>query len=137
MNAVTQEERTLGGLAHLGVLFGYIGVAFQVILLIIYLPKSKYVASHAKQALGLWVIWYLAKLAIGALTGGISMFAVLNPARIFTPGFFGTVLLGGMALLALGVGVLVLVILAMIKGFNGEPHRYPIIGDFVASIGGE
>ena len=137
MDTITQEERTLGGLSHLGVIFGWIGLAFQVILLIVYMPKSKYVASHAKQALGLWVIWYLAKLAIGGLTGGVGVWAAMNPMRVMSGAFLGPLLFGVMAMLALGVGVLVLVILAMIKGFNGQSHRYPLVGDLIASIGGE
>ncbi|HWI66031.1 MAG TPA: DUF4870 domain-containing protein [Symbiobacteriaceae bacterium] len=134
---VSQEERTLGGLAHLGVIFGWVGLAFQVILLIVYMPKSKYVTSHVKQALGLWVIWYLARLAVGALLGGVGVTAAFNPAILFSGSFIGGMLLGALVMMALGIGVLVLVILAMVKGFGGQLHRYPIIGDLVASIAGE
>lgn len=134
MTATTQEERTLGGLVHLGVLFGWIGLAFQIVLLVVYLPKSKYVAGHVKQALGLWTTWFLVRLVVGAATGTAGAVFALNPARLLSAGFIGSVLIGMMIMSLLAVGVLVLVILAMIKGFNGEPHKYPIIGDLVDSI---
>jgi|GEM_PF-848238 len=130
----TQEERTLGGLVHLGVLFGWFGLAFQIVLLVVYLPKSKYIAGHAKQALGLWAAWFLARLVIGAITGTAGAAIAINPVNLFSGGFIGTMLVGLLLFGALGIGVLVLVILAMVKGFGGEEHRYPIIGDLVASI---
>lgn len=135
--SLSQEERTLGGLAHLGVLFGWVGLAFDIILLVVYLPKSRYVAKHAKQALGLWTVWFLARLALGFVSGGAGLWVALNPARFFTGDFLSTILFSVLGLLVLGIGVLVMVIQAMVKGFNGEEYRYPIIGDLVASVAGE
>ena len=135
--STSQEERTLGGLAHLGVLFGWVGLAFEIILLVVFLPKSKYVASHAKQALGLTLVWYLIRLALGTITGGVGVWVALNPARLFTGGFIGSVLLAFLLMAVLGLTTLVLVIMAMVKGFSGQPYRYPIIGDLVVSLTGE
>ncbi|HYF91310.1 MAG TPA: DUF4870 domain-containing protein [Symbiobacteriaceae bacterium] len=134
---VSQEERTLAGLVHLGVLFGWLGLAFQIIMLVVYLPKSKFVANHVKQALGVSVILYLIRFAFGTLVGGAGLWVAFNPVRLFTAGFIGPMLLAGLATAVLGLTVLVLVIMAMVKAFGGQPHRYPVIGDLIASLTGE
>jgi len=129
---VTQEEKMLGGLAHVAVLFNLIGVAFLAVLTLAYRQKSRYVFEHAAQGLGLWLTGWALKLVIGAVFGTASFAMVFNPFmwREALGGFFLAVLL----LMAVGITILVLVIIAAVKGFSGQPHRYPIIGDFVASL---
>lgn len=126
------EEKTLAGLAHVAAIFGWVGVVANIVLFVLYREKSQYVTGHVKQGLGLSVIgvagsWLLGLLGAGGLTS------------LFYSGAFGAAV--GMGLLlgllgaAFGITVLVLGILAAIKGFKGEEHRYPLFGEFVAKIG--
>lgn len=133
----TQEERTLSGLAHLAVLFGWLGLAFQIVVLVIYQPKSRYVAGHARQALGMWAAWMLVRFVLGFLTGTIGISIAFNPFGIFNGAILGSLLLGLLVRLGIFVAVLVAVIVAMIAGFGGRTYRYPLIGDLVASVTGE
>lgn len=123
----------LGGFAHIAVMFNLIGAAFLLILTMVYRPKSRYVYEHAAQALGLWVTAWAVKLVIGLATGTMGIAFALNPFMLGR-GALGGLLLAGMLFLAIGIALLVLVIVAAVKGFQGQPHRYPVIGDFVASL---
>lgn len=131
----TQEEKILSGIAHIAVLFSWLGLVLNVILFAVYKPKSRFVAGHAKQALGLWLVQAIIRSVVGLITGGSVLAAMYNPFRTGYPAGFGLAVLGGLLSAALGIAVLVLVILACIKGFNGDEHRYPVIGEFVARIG--
>ncbi|MDF2630219.1 MAG: hypothetical protein K0R39_4050 [Symbiobacteriaceae bacterium] len=135
----TQEDRIFGGLAHLGVMFGWIGLAFLVVLLIIFQPRSRFIVSHVKQALGLWIAYFAFRFVASAIfLGGATMALVVNPFAFLTsPGALAGVLIGGLLIAAFGLTVLVFVIMALVKGINGQTHRYPVIGDLVVSIAGE
>jgi uncharacterized Tic20 family protein len=134
---LSQEERTLAGLVHLGVLFGWLGLAFQAVVLAIYQPKSRYTASHAKQALGMWLVWFLVRLALGAITGTMGVAIAFNPFHLLNGAVLGSLLLGLLLRVALFICVLVFMIIGMAAGFGGKPYRYPLIGDLVAQIAGE
>lgn len=135
----TQEERIFGGLAHLGVLFSWYGLAFLIILLVIFQPRSRFIVSHAKQALGAWIIFFAIRLIGGAVFfGGATMAVAANPfAFANLGGAVMGVLLGGLVIGAIGLTFLVFAIMALVKGINGQTHRYPLIGDLIASIAGE
>jgi len=135
----TQEERIFGGLAHLGVLFNWIGLAFMVVLLVIFQPRSRFIASHVKQALGVWVGFFVLRLVVSTIfLGGATAAFAVNP---FAYGNIGGALAGippgALFLGAIGLTALVFVIMALVKGINGQPYKYPIIGDLITRIAGE
>lgn len=127
----SSEEKTLGGLAHIAAIFGWIGVVANVVLFVIYREKSQYVAGHARQGLGLSVINVVVGWVLGLVGGGSVGFLSIGSVGAAV----GTAMILGLAALAWGVVVLVLAIMAAIKGFKGEEHRYPIFGEFVSKIG--
>lgn len=127
----SQEEKVLAGLAHVALLFSYIGLVGQIVLLVLYREKSKFVFNHAKQALSLWVVswvvgWVITSVfgvsvGLGALTGGL--------------GFLGGALLGAVIALAWLVIWAVLMIRGAIKGFKGEEYKQPLVGEMVEKLG--
>jgi uncharacterized Tic20 family protein len=131
----TQEEKLLGGIAHIAVLFSWLGLALNAVLYLVYKPKSKFVTGHAKQALGLWGVWFLVKVVLGMVAGGSALAVMNNPFGRMGMAGLGVAAVGGLLTAALGIAVLVMVIQACIKGFNGQEYKYPIIGEMVAGIG--
>lgn len=105
----TQDEKTLGLLAHIGTLAGSVIPLGNVILpLVLWLTqkeKSDFVAYHSKESLNFQIT-----MTIAYLIGGILIF----------------VLVGVFVLIALAIFALVVTIMATIKASNGESYEYPI-----------
>lgn len=127
----TSEEKTLGGLAHVAAIFGWIGVVANIVLFVIYREKSQYVAGHSKQALGLSVISVVVSWILGLFGAGSAGLLSIGSVGAAV----GAAMVVGLIALAWGVVVLIFAIMAAIKGFKGEEHRYPLFGEFVAKIG--
>lgn len=100
----SQDQRTMALLAHiLGIFTGFLGS------LIIWLvnkdnPEKSFVTDQAKEALNFQITLIIAYFISGILT---------------------LVLIGFLLLAALGIGNLVLCIIAAMKANNGEAYRYP------------
>ena len=100
----SQDQRTMALLAHiLGIFTGFLGS------LIIWLvnkdnPEKSFVTDQAKEALNFQITLIIAYFISGILT---------------------LVLIGFLLLAALGIGNLVLCIIAAMKANNGESYRYP------------
>jgi uncharacterized Tic20 family protein len=110
----TQDEKTLGLVAHLGTLAGGV-VPFGNIVLPLVLwqtqkDKSQYVSVHAKEALSFQITMTLAYIV-----AAIMIFIVV-----------GIFLLIGLAIFSL-----VVTIIAAIKASNGEYYKYPINYEFI------
>lgn len=133
----------LSGIGHIAVLFGWLGLAYLVVVHFVYRPKSAFVTAHTKQGLGLWLGYRLIGWAISlvlaplfglGMLGGLGGFgATGHPGALIGVGIAGMIL--GLLALAAFIGALVLVIMGASRGFKGEEYRYPIIGDFVAQVG--
>ena len=101
----SQDQRTMALLAHiLGIFTGFLGS------LIIWLvnkdnPEKSFVTDQAKEALNFQITLIIAYFISGILT---------------------LVLIGFLLLAALGIGNLVLCIIAEMKANNGERYRYPL-----------
>lgn len=128
----SSEEKVLGGITHIALLFSWIGLIANVVIFVIYRPKSAFVAGHAKQALGLQVLSMLLSWVF-ALVFGVGMFGLGMGGM--EGGMIGAAVVGGLLAAAVGIAVLVLAILGAVKGFQGHEWRHPVIGDFVAKIG--
>lgn len=114
--AVSQEDKTMGMIAHLSALV-YIGP------LIIWLinkdkPEKAFVTRQALEALNLTIALTILWVAL----------FIINMILAFIP-VLGWILMMilGLAALAIGIGALVLIIMAGIKANNGEEYRYPLI----------
>lgn len=128
----SQEEKILGGLTHVAAIFSWIGVIANIILFVVYREKSAFVAAHAKQGLGLSAIGLIGSWILGAL--GAGSVGLLSMGSLGAAA--GMAMILGLVAMVWGIGILVLAILAAIKGFKGEEHRYPLFGEMVAKIGG-
>lgn len=115
---VTQDEKLWGMLAHLLTLVGYViwvgAYVVPLVIYIVYKEKSKFVAFHALQSL----FFQLAALVAGIVLLIPSIFCLFLP------------------IFALAVGVLVYVILAAIKAYNGELFEYWLVGQWARKMVG-
>ena len=111
---VPQEERTFGMLCHISALAGYI-IPFGNILgpLVMWLIKKEqmpFVDEQGKEALNFQITVFIAVL-------------------ICIPLIF--VLIGLLLLPVVGIGALVLMIIAAVKANAGEHYRYPVSIRFI------
>jgi uncharacterized Tic20 family protein len=127
----SQEEKVLGGLSHVAAYFHWIGVVANVVLLVIYREKSKFVYDHAKQGLGLSVLNVVVSFVLGLFgASGIGLLSIGSMGAVFAAGMVW-ILVG----FAWGIVLLVLVIMGAIKGFSGQEYQYPLFGEAVSKIG--
>ena len=108
MNEMTQEQKTWGMIAHLSSLAGLIIPLGNVIgPLVVWLIKKDtmpFVDDQGKEALNFNITVFIAAVVSGLLT---------------------LILIGFLLLLVVGLGWLVLTIMAGIKANEGQSYRYP------------
>jgi uncharacterized protein len=105
--APTQDEKTWGLLAHLsGLISGLVGLPFlgPLIIMLTKGKESKWVEMHAKEALNFQIT------VTGIVWIGVLLSCLIVPLIIA---------------MIVGLGAMVLAILAGIKANNGEMYRYP------------
>jgi uncharacterized membrane protein len=110
-------------ICYLGNFICGIGGLIYSILVITQDKTNKLTRFHAFQSIILSVVWFV--VFIG--------FWVLWIAGAFVDAFIGLPIitgLMGLVFFVMGVGILVFVILAAIKAFNGEFYKIPVIGNF-------
>jgi hypothetical protein len=110
----SQDEKTLGLVAHMGTLAGGVvpfgNIVLPLILWQMQKDKSSYVTTHAKEALNFQIT-----MTIAYIVAAVMIFIVV-----------GIFLLIGLAIFSL-----VVTIMAAIKASQGEYYKYPINFDFV------
>lgn len=111
----TDDEQTWGMIAHLSAFLTFVLPSFGQIVgpLLVWLYKrdeSAFVAEHAKEALNFQITCTIAAVVFG---------------------FLSIVLIGIPLLIALGIGWLVLTIVAATRANNGARYRYPFSVRFV------
>lgn len=131
----TSEEQILGGLTHLAIFFSWLGLIANLILYFVYRPKSLFVAGHVKQALGLQALLLVIHVLLGLLFGAGIVGGIGLGSGFGLGAAVGTALLGGLLGLVAAVAAIILAIIAAIKGFQGQEHRHPIVGDWIAVLG--
>lgn len=108
MNEMTQEQKTWGMIAHLSSLSGLIIPLGNVIgPLVVWLIKKDtmpFVDDQGKEALNFNITVFIAAVVSGLLT---------------------LILIGFLLLLVVGLGWLVLTVMAGIKANEGNTYRYP------------
>ena len=125
------EERTWAMLVHLSVLInlftGVLGPVVALIIYLIFLPRSKYVAYHAMQSfLFQLVIWY----GIGVMWGIVGMLSAIVVGVVLIP--FACVLtpffLIGMAIAP------IYGIVGAVQTSQGQDFKYWMVGDWARGI---
>lgn len=121
-DAVSSDDKAWALAAHIGTLVAaYIALGFLAPLIIMVAKKdSPYVRRHAVESLNFQI-----SLLIYFLIGTVVMFVVA--LLTFGIGLFVLVPVA----LVLGLVALVLIIIATIKASNGEEYRYPLTIRFV------
>lgn len=108
MNDLTQEQKTWGMIAHLASLSGFIiplgNVLGPLVVWLIKKDTMPFVDDQGKEALNFNITVFLAAIVGAILT---------------------LVLIGLLVLLAVGIGWLVLTIIAAMKANEGQAYRYP------------
>jgi uncharacterized Tic20 family protein len=102
-----QDERTWGMLAHLSALLAaFVALSFlgPLLVLLIQGPKSQFVRRQSVEALNFQITTYIAAIVSAIL-------------------FF--VLIGFLLIIVVGIGWLVLTIVAGLAANRGEDYRYP------------
>ncbi|HEU0152835.1 MAG TPA: DUF4870 domain-containing protein [Arenimonas sp.] len=108
MNEVTQEQKTWGMVAHLASLAGLIiplgNIVGPLVVWLIKKDTMPFVDDQGKEALNFNITVFIAALVSGVLT---------------------LVLIGILMLLVVGLGWLILTIIAALKANEGTAYRYP------------
>lgn len=113
------EENVAGLLCYV---FGWLtGLIFFLI------DKRPFVRFHAAQSMVTFGGLHVIHLILGFAIGG----------SIFAGGFFGAWTLFGVVLSAVNLIGLVVWILCMVKAFQHEHFKLPIVGDFAEGISGK
>lgn len=125
------EERTWAMLAHLSVLInlftGVLGPMVALIIYLIFLPRSKYVAYHAMQSfLFQLVMWY----GLGVIWGVVGMLSTIVVGVILIP--FACVLT---PFLLIGMAIAPIYgIVGAVQTSQGQDFKYWIVGDWARGI---
>jgi hypothetical protein len=109
-----QDDRLLAMLCHLtsfgGYLFPFANIIIPLVLWLVKKDESPLIDLHGKESVNFQI--------------SVTIYAVVGIVLAF-------VLIGFVLLLALVVFQVVVVILASIKAYNGEPYRYPLCIRFI------
>lgn len=105
----TGDERTIAVLAHILTLVG--GFIAPLVVYLVKKDESPFIAAHAKESLNFQITLFLALIASALL--------------IF-------IVIGFLLMFVVGIGSLVLVIMATIKASEGKPYRYPVNIRFIS-----
>lgn len=133
--AVTQDERTMGTLAHVLQIVGW-----WIAPLIIFLVKreSKFVSFHALQALFLQIVhmilWMMLMVVWFAVIFGTVFTSIHSHSNQPPVVFFIVFPLFWLFAMGGWVTLLIIAIVYGIKAGRGEWAKYPIIGNWVARI---
>lgn len=130
----TSEERFIGGIAHIAVLFSALGLALNIALLVAQRGRSRFAIDHLKQAVGLQSLSIILSWTLG-LYVALSGFRFGYGGRLGHHLFFYRVVETGLLLLALNAVKLVLAVVGAVKALGGHPYRQPLIGDLIARVG--
>lgn len=106
--APTQDEKTMGLVAHIGTIAGnFFGVGFLVplILMLTKGKESSFIREHSVESLNFQITVFIAAL-VGVATSCIGI--------------------GILLLVVVGIGALVMSIIAGLKANEGVSYRYPV-----------
>ncbi len=108
------SENAAGGLAYITI------VPAIIFLLVDPYNKSSYIRFHAWQCIFMAIAWFVIDVAVMIFGSFLSFF------RLLTFGLYPLI----------SLAMLILWIMVLIKAFNGERFKLPIIGDLAAKQAG-
>jgi uncharacterized membrane protein len=108
------SENAAGGLAYITI------IPAIIFLLVDPYNKSSYIRFHAWQCIFMAVAWFVIDVAVMIFGSFLSFF------RLLTFGLYPLI----------SLAMLILWIMVLIKAFNGERFKLPIIGDLAAKQAG-
>ncbi|HPF25037.1 MAG: DUF4870 domain-containing protein [Steroidobacteraceae bacterium] len=113
MNEVSKDDRNMGLFVHLAALAGFVvpvvgNILGPLVIWILQKDKSAFVADQGAEAIN----FNITVTIVAAVLAALSVLVVTMVITI--PGF-----------VILGIGWLVLTIMAAVKASNGERYRYP------------
>ena len=117
------KPSTFGLSPNAAALISYIWIPVTSAVVLVTEKENRFVRFHAFQSLFLMVLGAI----LGIVLLPIYFVGVAVDIAIGFPVFLGLVSLIG---LVVGLGFLVLTVLAALKGFNGEIYKIPIVGNF-------
>lgn len=134
---VPSDERSLAALAHIGVILPLWGLLLALAIWLTQREKSAFVNDQGRQAIA-WQVAQIALSFVGFACYFISLFGfIVIAARgdasgsAPPPAFFVPFIIFGL----LGITWLVTTVLGLLgayRAYQGERHRYPLIGRRVA-----
>ena len=104
------SENAAGGLAYITI------IPAIIFLLVDPYNKSSYIRFHAWQCIFMAIAWFIIDVAVMIFGSFLSFF------RLLTFGLYPLI----------SLAMLILWIMVLIKAFNGERFKLPIIGDLAA-----
>jgi uncharacterized Tic20 family protein len=141
--ALTQEEKTLAGLAHGSILLGVFtsgigGIVAALVIWAIQKEKSAYVAAQALQALVYQAVTFFITMLAWCCWGILWLILILAPITANPAAYQAAPPAGlwvGLALLVIPLGIWGIVILYGLWGaarcFGGHDFKYVIIGNWL------
>jgi len=140
---LTQNEKTLAGLAHGSILLGIFtsgigGIVAALVIWAVEKEKSAYVAAQALQALVYQAVTFLVTTAVWCCWGMLWMLLILVPLSS-NPGAYDVAppagIWVGMFLMIVPLGIWGLIILYALYGaarcFGGHDFKYAVIGNWL------
>lgn len=128
----SSEEKILGGISHLGILFSWIGIIVALVIFVTQKDKSSFVGNHAKQALGYQIcLLVLFSILSFFVAGGVMSSIIMGgPGALSFISAAGT--FGIFSLLRLAI--IIYAVVAAFNAFTGKLFKYVLIGDFVDQV---
>jgi len=130
-------------IAYLGsIVLGFIPgvqyVAWLVPLIVFFVDKeNKFIAFHAMQSFLLGVVAAVVYIIIAIIVAIASFGAVASAAALSSYGFgagLAVIVITGIVAAIVGIFVLVMLIMATVKGFKYEIYEIPLVGKWAEKI---
>ncbi|MHB0940046.1 MAG: DUF4870 domain-containing protein [Armatimonadota bacterium] len=118
--ATSQDERTWGMLCHLAAFAEFLGIPFgnivgPLIVWMIYKDRYPFVDDQGRESLNFQISITIYFFALSVFTAISALLTIGLSLIVFIP-----------VLLVVGLGQLILTIMAAVSANNGTPYRYPL-----------
>ena len=121
-SALGLDANVVAGLCYVANLVCYLGVVLSIIVLVTD-KTNKLARFHAAQSLLMIPLGIVLGIVYGV---GFGISAAIDSAL----GFPLFMILVWLIMVVIGIGLLVMTVIAAIKGFQGQIYKLPIIGNF-------
>ncbi len=122
------EDKVLAGIAHLGIVVGWVGVLVALIIYLLRKEQSIFIRRSVTQALGYQVCALVIMQVLVMLFGGGLALGIMSTAAPVAG------MLGLFIVKTINLGLILLGLWGAVRAFLGTTFRYPIIGDFIARL---